>query len=261
MIANPFHWLFWIAFGLSLGSFVNVVVHRLPKNRSFVRPRSHCPRCRALIAWFDNFPLLSYAILGGRCRRCRKPIGLRYPAVEALMGAAVVGLLLRYPIGGLWVFTALWAVAGFVAVTLIDWDTFLIPNELSYGLLLAGLAAAPINPIFEGAAMSRYGAALFGAGVGFFLTWGIAIFGEFLFKREAMGGGDIKLMAAVGAWSGALGAFDCMVIGSFIGAVYGIALLVRKKARRRDPIPFGPFLSAGAVFNLFYVLPLGFPFN
>ncbi len=261
MIANPFAWLLWIAFGLSLGSFINVVIHRLPKSRSFVRPGSHCPRCRGQLAWFDNIPLLSYLILGGRCRRCRKPISLRYPAVEAVVGAAAALLLLRYPPGGLWVFTALWGVAGFIAVTMIDWDTFLIPNELSYGLLLVGLAAAPINPLFAGGPLRAYGASVLGAGVGFFLTWGIAVFGEFLFKREAMGGGDIKLMAAIGAWSGALGAFDCMVVGSFIGAVYGIALLVRKKVRRQDPIPFGPFLSAGAILNFFYVLPFGFPFN
>ncbi|MEK9146556.1 MAG: A24 family peptidase, partial [Elusimicrobiota bacterium] len=184
----------------------------------------------------------------------------RYPLVEASCGALGAGLSLRWPGDPLWTALALVAAGLLLAVALIDWDTFLIPNSLSLGLLTAGLLIAPFNPLFEGGLGWRWLHSLGGAAAGFFGCWAIAELGERIFKKEAMGGGDVKLLAAVGAWSGVLGAFDCMVVGSALGAVYGVGLLILGRIRRQDPIPFGPFLSAGAVFNFFFLLPFGFPF-
>jgi leader peptidase (prepilin peptidase)/N-methyltransferase len=249
---------FW--FGSVYGSFLNVAIHRLPREESIVRPRSHCPRCRKTIAWFDNVPILSWLILGGRCRHCRKPISARYPLVEAATGLLAAALQRRWTDDPVWTAAAALACGALLAVALIDWDTFLIPDELSLGLLVAGLLAAPLNPYFAGG--SWWAPLLRSAGgalAGFALTWTIATLGELALKKEALGGGDVKLLAGVGAWTGATGAFDCMMIGSLLGSIYGVRLLLAGKAKRSDPIPFGPFLAAGAIFNFFRLLALGWP--
>jgi leader peptidase (prepilin peptidase)/N-methyltransferase len=249
---------FW--FGSIYGSFLNVAVHRLPREESLVRPRSRCPRCAAPIAWYDNVPILSWLILGGRCRRCREAISVRYPLVEAATGLLAAALQRRWAHLPSWAAAAALASGALLAVALIDWETFLIPDELSLGLVVSGLLAAPLNPYFAGGPwwLSVLWS-LRGAFVGFAMTWLIAELGERILKKEALGGGDVKLLAGVGAWAGATGAFDCMMIGSFLGSIYGAGLLASGRAKRSDPIPFGPFLAAGALFNFFALLPLGWP--
>ena len=254
-------WILWPGLGLCLGSFANVLIHRLPKDESIIWPDSHCPRCRAPIAFYDNIPLLSFLVLRGRCRNCRKPISARYPLVEAVVAVGGTALWLRWPGDWVWTLLSLLAVAALTAITCIDWDELIIPDELSFGLLALGLLASPFNPLFSGGPLWRAAQSLGGAAAGFGICWGVAMLGEKIFKKDAMGGGDVKLLAAIGAWTGALGAYDCILIASLIGAAYGGSLLLRKKIRRQDPIPFGPFLSAAAVFNLFYLLPFGFPFH
>jgi len=253
--------IFWLILGLSVGSFVNVVICRLPDGKSLFLPASHCPRCGRPVALYDNVPILAFLWLRGRCRGCRRPISWRYPVVEALLGVVAFALWRRWEGAPAWTIAALAAVAALTAVAFIDWDTFLIPDELSLGLLVLGLLCSPLNPVFPGSLAAKAGLSAVGAASGFAMCWAVAAFGEFVFKKEAMGGGDIKLLAAVGAWSGALGAFDCLLIGSMLGAVYGSVLLLRRKVGRQDPIPFGPFLSAGAVLNFFIILPFGFPFG
>jgi leader peptidase (prepilin peptidase)/N-methyltransferase len=251
--------VFALVYGSIYGSFLNVVIHRLPLEQSLVHPRSRCPRCKKPIAWYDNIPVLSWLILRARCRHCGKSISARYPAVEALVGGLGAGLALRWS-DAWWISGALIACGALVAVALIDWDTFLIPDELSVGLVVAGFIFAPFNPYFKGGdwwlpfAFSARGAA-----VGFAMTWGIAALGEAILKKDALGGGDVKLLAGVGAWAGMTGAFDCMMIGSLLGSVYGVHLIWTGKAKRMDPIPFGPFLAVGAVVNFFRLLPLGWP--
>ena len=255
-------WVFWV--GACLGSFVNVVAYRLPKGQSLVRPRSRCTHCRRLIAFYDNIPVFSWFWLRGRCRHCRGPISPRYPAVEFAVGALALGLWLRWGGQPWWAAAAVLACAALTAVALIDWDTFLIPDELSLGLLAAGWLCAPWNPLLA-AAGARWDVGLWasarGSLAGFAICWLTAEVGERIFGREAMGGGDIKLLAAVGAWGGALGAFDCLMIASVLGSLYGVIRMARGTLRRSEPIPFGPFLSAGAAFNFFCLLPLGFPFS
>ncbi len=254
-------WAFWALLGLCLGSFSNVVIHRLPRGRSLVRPGSHCPSCRTAVAPYDNIPVLSWVLLRGRCRHCAKPISWRYPFVELLAGAAFVGVWWRWEGDWAWAGAAAAALTALLCVAFIDCDTFLIPDELSLGLAAAGLLLSPLNPTLGDAAMARLVQSAIGAAAGLSLCWGIAALGEKAFGREAMGGGDIKLLMGVGAWTGALGAFDTMVVASFAGAAHGVWLIASGRLGRRDPIPFGPFLSGAAAFTLFYKLPFGFPFS
>ncbi|MBI3550867.1 MAG: prepilin peptidase [Elusimicrobia bacterium] len=251
--------VFWL--GLIAGSFMNVCIHRLPEGGSLVRPRSRCPKCKTTIAWYDNVPVVSWVLLGAKCRKCRKPISARYPAVELLTALLYVALWRRWEGDVPFAAAACAATGVLVVIAYIDWDTFLIPDVLSLGLLAAGLAAAGINPLFSGSVGMRYAWSFLGALTGFAVCWGTAVMGEWAFKKEAMGGGDIKLLAAVGAWTGALGAFDCLIVASMFGAIYGVWLIAAKRLKRQDPIPFGPFLSAAAIFNFFYILPFGFPFE
>lgn len=247
-------------YGSIYGSFLNVAVHRLPLEQSLVKPRSRCPRCQKPIAWYDNVPMLSWLLLRGRCRHCHKPISARYPAIEACMGLIAAALAARWPSDPVFIAGAALACGALLALALIDWETFLIPDELSLGLVVGGLLFASWNPYFDhGAWWVPIWQSFRGGLFGFLLAWGIAAAGEAILKKEALGGGDVKLLAGVGAWTGATGAFDCLMIGSLAGSVYGIRLLLAKKAKREDPIPFGPFLSAGAAFNFFVLLPLGWP--
>lgn len=247
--------------GLCLGSFSNVVIHRLPRGRSLVRPPSHCPRCRRPVAAYDNVPVLSWVLLRGRCRHCEKPISWRYPLVELLTGALFAAVWWRWEGQWAWAAAAAAALTALLCVAFIDCDTFLIPDELSLGLAAAGLLCSPLNPTLGDAASGRLVASAAGAVFGLGLCWAIAALGEKAFGREAMGGGDIKLLMGVGAWTGALGAFDTMVVASFAGAAHGVWLIASGRLGRRDPIPFGPFLSGAAAFTFFYKLPFGFPFN
>jgi len=251
---------FAFVYGCMYGSFLNVVVHRLPKGRSIVRPRSRCPRCGASIAWYDNVPILSWLVLRGRCRACRRPISPRYPLVEAATGLLAAGLARRWPGLLAWEVAAAIACGALLAVALIDWETFLIPDELSLGLVAAGALAAPVNPYF---AQGGWGLAVWwsarGALSGLAMGWVLAAAGEAALKKEALGWGDVKLLAGIGAWTGAVGAFDSLMLGSVVGSIYAVRLLLTGRARRSDPIPFGPFLAAGAVFGFFRLLPLGWP--
>lgn len=247
-------------YGAVYGSFLNVLMYRLPREESVVAPRSRCPRCKKPIAWYDNLPILSWLILRGRGRCCGVKISPRYPLVECAGAVIAVVLLWRWDDAPAWAAAATAACGILLAVSYIDWHTFLIPDELSVGLLIGGILLSWLNPYFAGGAwwsalLHSLGGALFGLAV----TWAIAAGGEAVLKREALGGGDVKLLAAVGAWSGATGAFDCLMIGSVLGSIYGVARILLAGARRQDAIPFGPFLAVGAAVNFFYLLPIGWP--
>lgn len=250
-----------VLYGLCLGSFLNVCIWRLPRGQSLLRPGSHCPHCRHPIAFYDNLPLLSWALLGGRCRYCRRPIPLRYPLVEASTALLCVLMVWRWQEAGAWAAVAALAAGALLAITLIDWETFLIPDFLSLGLLTLGLATAPLDPLLGAEGVwGRWLESAAGALLGFLMTWLTAVVGERVFRKEALGGGDLKLLAAVGALSGPSGAFTTLMLGSCLGAAYGIAQMARGRLGRREPIPFGPFLSLGALAVLLDLLPRGFPF-
>jgi len=199
--------------GAALGSFLNVCIYRLPQNKSVVTPRSACPNCDAPIAWYDNVPIFSWLLLGGRCRHCRTGISMQYVAVEVVVAAIWGGALWRYGLS--WeALTAAVFLTLLLGIAVTDAKHYIIPDEFTWGGLGAGLALS-----------LRHGTpgvlqALIGAAVGFGLLYGVAWAGEKIFRKEAMGGGDIKMMAMVGAfvgWKGVLltvfgGALLCTLV-------------------------------------------------
>ena len=221
--------------GLAIGSFTNVVVARLPHGESPIRPRSRCPYCSNQIAWFDNIPVLSWLLLRGRCRGCQTSISVEYPLVE-LAGLAIW-------LGVAWLYGPSWhALAGGIllslvlAIALIDSRHYLIPDPLSLGGLAAGLAFSFL-PGYPGPIDALLGAA---AGFGVLLAVGVA--GEWVFKKPAMGGGDMKMMAMVGAF---LGPADAMLT-IFLGALVGTIVFAPVSMRTDREVPFGVFLALGA---------------
>ena len=221
--------------GLAFGSFLNVCIVRLPHDGSLLRPPSSCPHCRARIAWRDNIPVVSWLLLRGRCRHCGAPISAQYPLIELLVGVLWAGAALA------WGHT-LHALAGaafgtiLLGITVTDARHMLIPDEFTWGGLVLGLAFALGG---GGPALVQ---ALLGAVAGFALLFAIAWIGEWVFKEEAMGGGDIKMMAMVGAFVGWQGVLLTVFLGALLGTLIFVPLTLRKKRL----VPFGVFLALGA---------------
>ena len=227
--------------GLSVGSFLNVCVSRLPAGESLLRPRSRCPSCGERIAWFDNIPVLSWVLLGGRCRRCRGRISIRYPMLEILTGAIWVGLAIAY--GPTWrALQGAILLSLLLAISLIDARHYLIPDALSLGGLGAGLALSllPGPPSVL--------TALLGGALGFGVLLLVGLLGEWIFKKPAMGGGDIKMMAMVGAFLGPAGA----MLTIFLGALVGTLVFAPVSIRTRKEVPFGVFLGLGAAIAFLF---------
>jgi len=229
--------------GLLLGSFLNVCVLRWPLDQSVVRPPSHCPECENPVAWYDNVPVLSWLLLRGRCRHCRTGISVQYPVVEFTTGIIWAGMAWQHGLsmealrGG--VFLTL-----LLGISLTDARFYIIPNQFSVGGTVLGLALAPLA---GGITLLQ---SVLGAVVGFGVLWGVAVAGKLLFRKameragvdQAMGGGDIKMMAMIGAFLGVPGVFLTLFLGSVVGlVVFGPISAVTKKL-----IPFGIFLAAGA---------------
>jgi leader peptidase (prepilin peptidase)/N-methyltransferase len=227
--------------GLCLGSFLNVCIVRLPADRSLLTPRSACPRCRHPIAWYDNVPVVSWMLLRGRCRHCREPISVQYPIIEAAVGALWVGALLLYGPGAR-------ALAGAVLGTLLvgiavtDARHYLIPDEYTWGGLALGLALALPGGV------SGFLHAVLGAAAGFALLFAVAQAGRWAFKEEAMGGGDIKMMAMVGAFVGWRGVLLTVFLGALLGSLIFVPLSLKKKRL----VPFGVFLALGAAVTFVF---------
>jgi leader peptidase (prepilin peptidase)/N-methyltransferase len=227
-------------FGLIIGSFCNVVIYRLPQGKSIISPGSHCQSCTAPILPWDNIPLLSYLLLRGRCRACKEPISLRYPSVELVSG--VLYVLLWFKLGFnflLAVYAAL--TSTLLTVALIDYDHKIIPNIITLPGIVVGLGlslwALPITPL----------ASLLGI-----LLGGVFFYLIALVSKGGMGGGDIKLIAMIGAFLGWQGAFFTILSGALLGSLVGVTLMVLGKKGRKDKVPFGPFLSAGAILFILW---------
>jgi leader peptidase (prepilin peptidase)/N-methyltransferase len=212
--------------GLVLGSFLNVVIARLPKRQSIVSPPSRCPRCKAAIRPWDNVPMLSYMMLGGRCRNCRARISWRYPLVELTSGLLLAALVQRAEHPSLLVPHAVFLLT-LLAVTWID--------------LEASLFGPP-----------GLGAALLGALVGGASLWAVGYAYERATGVPGMGGGDVKLAAMMGAFLGMGGVFSAIFLASLFGSLFGVVLIARGKGSRRTAIPFGTFLAPAAMALLLY---------
>lgn len=242
----------WFALvGAMVGSFLNVVIYRVPARRSIVFPGSRCGFCESPIRWYDNVPVVSWLALGGRCRRCGVRISARYPLVEALTSLAFVAMLLRF--GVAW-HTPVYAAftAALIAVSFIDADHRIIPDSISKPGVAAGVLMALLLPAVPGALLPVPPAAAFaGAVLGYFSLLLIAVGGRIVFRREAMGLGDVKLLAMIGAFLGPLCLPFVYVVAPLGGATFGIvAPLVRGRRIRGGTFPFGPFLAMGAVAYL-----------
>jgi leader peptidase (prepilin peptidase)/N-methyltransferase len=223
----------WTALlGAVIGSFLNVVIARVPHGLSVIHPRSRCPRCLRPIAWHDNLPVLSWLLLRGRCRGCRQPISARYPAVEALMAGLAVAALVRHGFGAAALAELLFA-AALVALLFIDLDTWLLPHAITWPLLAAGLLLAPLGLT----AAPSFASAALGGAIGFATFGLISVAGRFLLKKEALGFGDVWLLAGLGAWLGAPALLPLILLASLQGSVVGIALMVLGKAQPGPPPP------------------------
>lgn len=240
-------WLYLAVFavGLVVGSFLNVCIVRLPNGRSIIWPSSHCVACEKAIAWFDNIPLLSFLILGGRCRQCQARISVRYPLIELLNGLGYIAILAKF---GMTPSAMVYAVflSALLVVTWIDLDHLIIPDVISLpGIIVGFVCAATILPV--GWLNSVIGI-LLGGGI----LWGLAALSPHLFGKEGLGGGDIKFLAMVGAFLGWQPVLLTLFFASVAGSVIGIILLLFKVMERGHYIPFGPFLASGALVSLFF---------
>ena len=232
-------------FGLLVGSFLNVCIYRLPRHESIAWPPSHCPACAQPIAVYDNIPVLGFLWLGGRCRRCRQPISWRYPLVELANGLGYLVIVWQFgwtPVAA--VYAALFS--SLIVITGTDLSHTIIPDVVTLPGILIGLAsAATVLPV--GLINSLLGI-LVGGGVLWMLAW----LSPYLFGKEGMGGGDIKLLAMVGAFLGWRPVLLTMMIGALAGSIVGLSLIGLKILRRDQYIPFGPFLALGALVSLFF---------
>jgi len=236
-------WMGFI-FGLVIGSFLNVCIHRLPASQSIVHPRSRCPQCGHLIRVYDNIPVLSYLLLRGRCRDCGARISLRYPVVELLSGAFAAMALARFGLG--WQALLMYAlIAAFLVITFIDLDHRIIPDVITLPGIPIGLAAS-FGPGMISPLEALLGI-LAGGGSLFLVAWGY----QLVTQREGMGGGDIKLLAMIGAFIGWKGVLLTIFIASLTGTLAGMALIFRRRGDMKLAVPFGPFLAVGAIAYLF----------
>lgn len=260
-----------VLFGLLIGSFLNVVIHRLPimmerdwktqcaefsgmpaptfEKLSLVVPRSRCPQCGRQIRALENIPIISYLLLKGRCPGCQQPISLRYPLVETLTGLLFGYAAWRY---GFTLATAgaLLFIAAMIALTFIDFDTQLLPDDITLPLLWAGLLIN-LNGTF-----ATLPNAVVGAAAGYLALWSVYWLFKLTTGKEGMGYGDFKLLAAIGAWLGWQLLPLVILLSSFVGAIVGITLIILARRGRHVPIPFGPYLAAAGLIALFWGKPL-----
>ncbi len=231
--------------GALIGSFLNVCIYRLPRCESIVWPGSHCPACSKPIAWYDNVPMLGYLMLAGRCRACSVGIPLHYPIVEALNTAGYLVILWFFgPTMAAVVYAILFSALLVVAGT--DLSHQIIPNVVTFpGIVLGLVSAATVLPL---GLLNGLIGLLVGGGILWLLAWA----SPYLFGKEGMGGGDIKLLAMVGAFLGWKLALMTIMIGSLVGSVVGVSLLAAGVIKREEYIPFGPFLVLGAVSAIFF---------
>jgi len=234
-----------ILFGLMIGSFLNVCIHRLPKEESIARPGSHCPKCKTPIRFYDNIPLLSYLLLGGKCRHCKAPISIQYPIVEAITSLSSFFLFITFGVS-LSFFYYFSFVAALIAITVIDLYHQIIPDVISLPGIVIGLLGSLVIP------QITFWSSLIGVLSGGGSLFLVATVYQWLFKREGMGGGDVKLLAMIGAFLGWKAVILNIFLSSFIGSIIGITVMLIKGKDFKYAIPFGPFLALGAVISLFW---------
>jgi leader peptidase (prepilin peptidase) / N-methyltransferase len=228
-----------------VGSFLNVCIIRLPKEESIITPGSHCPHCNKPIMFYDNIPLVSYFLLRGKCRHCNGPISIQYPLIEGITTFTSFLLFIKFgpSLNYLFYFSF---VAALIVITVIDLYHQIIPDAISIPGIGVGLLGSLIVPYIT------FFNSLIGILVGGGSLFLVATLYQWLFKREGMGGGDVKLLAMIGGFLGWKAVILTILLSSFIGSIIGIAIVLLKGKDFKYAIPFGPFLSLGAVISLFY---------
>lgn len=256
-----------VIFGLMVGSFLNVVIHRLPKmmelewhhnclalqgkdipeQKKFTlsTPRSACPKCSHQITALENIPIISYLLLGGKCKGCKTKISIRYPLVEAITGALLGIVAYKFGYTDMTLFAWVFTLA-LITLTFIDFDTQLLPDDITLPLLWLGLLFN-LNGGF-----TDLKSAVLGAAAGYLILWSVYWLFKMVTGKEGMGYGDFKLLAAIGAWFGWQLIPAVILLSSVLGAVIGIALILLKGKTGNTAIPFGPFLALGGIAALFY---------
>ena len=237
--------IFIFFLGAIVGSFLNVCIYRLPRDESILFPPSHCPHCGKPVRLYDNIPIVSYVILRGKCRHCKEAISARYPIVETISGLLSMALVMKYGLT-LHLILLLLFVFSLIIITFIDLDYQIIPDILSIPGIFAGICASFFIP------MAYWIDSILGILLGGGFLFIIAITYKWVTHREGMGGGDIKLLAMVGAWLGWKAIPFILFSSSFIGALIGgISLLLSRKSLRYK-IPFGPFISIASIIYIFF---------
>ncbi len=238
-------YVFSFLIGISIGSFLNVVIYRVPEGMSIVSPPSRCPKCGVQLKWYWNVPLIGWLALRGKCAKCRVPISPRYPLVELLTGLIAVGIAYTYG-PTLWALFMFVFAAALVAITFIDIDHMIIPNVISIPGVAVGLVGQALIP--GGDVVQGLLGVLIGGG-GLLAVAGL----YYLIRRvEGMGLGDVKLLAMIGAFTGPMAILQTILVGSLFGSVIGIAWLALTKKDDQTPIPFGPFLAFGALTYVYF---------
>jgi leader peptidase (prepilin peptidase)/N-methyltransferase len=237
--------LFVFFLGAILGSFLNVCIYRLPKRESILSPPSHCPHCSEPIRFYDNIPIISYLLLRGKCRHCKGHISFRYPVVEVLSSLLSLALLVKY---GLTLQSLLFLLfsAALVIITFIDLDYQIIPDSISIPGIFFGIGASFFIP------MMSWLESLFGILIGGSFLLLVATGYKWLTGREGMGGGDVKLLAMIGAWLGWKAIPFVLFSSSLIGVLIGGGSLLINKKGLRYKIPFGPFLALSSIIYIFF---------
>lgn len=251
--------LFAFILGAMFGSFANVCIYRLPLGKSIVSPGSHCFRCGREIKWFDNIPVLSFILLRGRCRRCGLKFSARYPLVEFLTACLFLALYLEFGPGPEFFIFAAFSTS-MIIMSFIDIDHRIIPDEIDLPGIAAGLILSAVYPplharpqpwdrVFASPAAVSLASSISGVLVGGGILTALAVFGKMAFKKEAMGGGDIKLIAMAGAFMGWQFAVLTVFLSAVAGSVIGLAMKLKTSS---SYIPYGPYLALGALVSLFY---------
>ena len=250
------------AFGAVIGSFLNVCIHRMPLDQSIVSPPSHCPHCDQRIRWADNIPLVSYLALGRKCRHCGAKISPRYFIVELLTAVLFLLMWLKLTqwddpsVHGIYFLKGpiYWMViAGLIVATFIDFEHYIIPNEITFGGIIVGLLLSAVYPPLMDANSIQESVvrSVLGVLVGGVTLLVVATVGEMIFRKEAMGMGDVKFLAAIGAFFGWQSTLFTIFVSSLLGGVIGLILVIGSKKGWQSRIPYGPYIALGALLWMF----------
>jgi leader peptidase (prepilin peptidase) / N-methyltransferase len=250
-MSYPILMVFALIFGLILGSFLNVCIYRIPLKKSIVTPPSSCPGCGERIKFYDNIPVISYILLLGKCRRCKNPISAIYPFIELLTGLLSLAVFVNYYPNYVQYVAFLLFVSALIVICFIDLNHQIIPDIISIPGIIAGIIATIVLSIISDYQITWY-ESLIGAVAGGGILYLVAVGFEKFTGKEGMGGGDIKLLAMIGAWMGWKAIPLIILISSLTGSIIGAAVLLLAGKGLRARIPFGPFLVLGTLVYLFF---------